>query len=93
MNTTPLFQVVFALQNAPLDKQQLKQLEVTRQAGESCGYGWIWRSMPMSVEARSRCNGGTTGICLTGGGWSRWPGTMYGCWTQWSGNLAAPPDE
>jgi amino acid adenylation domain-containing protein len=29
LNATPLFQVVFALQNAPLDKQQLKQLEVT----------------------------------------------------------------
>jgi non-ribosomal peptide synthetase component F len=29
LNTTPLFQVVFALQNAPMDKQQLKQLEVT----------------------------------------------------------------
>jgi amino acid adenylation domain-containing protein len=28
LNATPLFQVVFALQNAPLDKQQLKQLEV-----------------------------------------------------------------
>ena len=28
LNTTPLFQVMFALQNAPLDKQQLKQLEV-----------------------------------------------------------------
>ena len=28
LNTTPLFQVMFALQNAPLGKQQLKQLEV-----------------------------------------------------------------
>ena len=28
LNTTPLFQVMFALQNAPLDKQQLKHLEV-----------------------------------------------------------------
>jgi amino acid adenylation domain-containing protein len=28
LNAAPLFQVVFALQNAPLDKQQLKQLEV-----------------------------------------------------------------
>ena len=28
LNTTPLFQVMFALQNAPMDKQQLKQLEV-----------------------------------------------------------------
>src|SRR6476660_682924 len=33
LNTTPLFQVMFALQNAPMDRQQLKQLEVTPVGG------------------------------------------------------------
>jgi amino acid adenylation domain-containing protein len=33
LNTTPLFQVIFALQNAPMGKQQLKQLEVNPVGG------------------------------------------------------------
>jgi len=33
LNTTPLFQVIFALQNAPMDKQQLKHLEVNPVGG------------------------------------------------------------
>ncbi|HET8889838.1 MAG TPA: amino acid adenylation domain-containing protein, partial [Candidatus Angelobacter sp.] len=33
LNTTPLFQVMFALQNAPMGQQRLKQLEVTPVGG------------------------------------------------------------
>src|SRR5258708_16570686 len=33
LNTTPLFQVIFALQNAPVGRQQLKQLEVNPAGG------------------------------------------------------------
>src|SRR5229473_2643983 len=47
-----------------------------------CGCGLIWRCTRSSAKGRSGWCGSTTGTYLIGGVWSRWRGSMCGCWRQ-----------
>ena len=68
LNTTPVYQVVFALQNTPSAGQKVKGLEIDGIAGEDAGRGSTWRCMRPSGGGRSNSRGYTTVICLTNGG-------------------------
>ena len=76
LDRTPVFQVVFAWQNAPMVSKAIEGVGCrTSQRTESAGYVLTWRYMPgrrgPEIQISWRC---TTGICLSVGGWSRWRG-------------------
>jgi hypothetical protein len=75
---TPLFQVMFAWQNARGGSLELPGLALGPLDPESLGGGWS--TPPRSSTGRP--SSGTWATC--GGCWSRWPRTTPGRWTGWS---------
>ena len=93
LSHSPVFQVVFALQNASMGETRLDPISYRRsswrdswssQSPRSLRSASTWRSTLTSATAGSSFSGSTIAICLTDGGWSRWPATTSSCWKGWS---------
>ena len=82
LNTTPVFQVVFALQNMPCARRNEGLGSGAGCGSENCVCASIWKCMFGRAPKELELVGCTTGACLTGGEWSRWRGSMCGCWRQ-----------
>ena len=66
LNTTPIFQVVFALQNAPRVSQELKGLEVERVAADDLRVRFDLEVHAWERDDGVEICGCTTGTCLIG---------------------------
>ena len=83
LNRTPVFQVSFALQNAPWVPAHLKGLEVEPVRGGELRVRFDLEVHAVGIREKSHWFGCTTRTCLIVGGWSRWPGTMCACSRLW----------
>ena len=74
LNKTPIFQVVFALQNAPMGNQQLSDLKVERIAGDELCVGLTWSCTSLNLKMKLAFTGSSTRDCLIMRAWNRWRG-------------------
>ncbi len=82
LNTTPIFQVVFALQNAPWMPEQMKGLEVGPVMGDELRVKYDLEVHAWEWEGDIGCPGSITGTCSMVGGWSRWGATICEWWRR-----------